>query len=516
MSAQTSVPILELRGITKRFGDTLANDGIDLSVDAGEIRAVVGENGAGKSTLMSILYGMYRPDSGEIFVGGVKRTFRSPVDAIAAGMGMVHQHFMLFPSMTVAENIVYGAEPTALGVFDHRAANDRVAQMSDRYGLEVDPRARVADLTVGVRQRVEILKMLHRGADILILDEPTSVLTPLERDALFRVIKLLADDGKTVLFITHKLPEVFALSDSITVLRDGRVQSSVSTSDATPETLARDIVGSDLGSAPRPEAAIPGYRVLDVEHLVVRDEFGRNVVDDVSLTVRRGEILGIAGAAGSGQRELVEAIAGDRRVHSGRIAMADTEMANAPVASKRKAGLSYIPGERDDVGLAVEASVTDNLLLGSESKPGFSPRGLIRPGKALAHAARLIEDYDIKVASQRQTPAQLSGGNRQKLVVARELHLAQRLIIAEEPTRGLDIRSTEFIRGKLLEQKSYAGILLVSADLGELLKLADRIIVMFEGRIAGELVAGSAGESEIGALMTGVASASAGGGAADD
>lgn len=505
MSAQAPDPILELRGITKRFGDTLANDGIDLSVGPGEIRAVVGENGSGKSTLMSILYGMYRPDSGDILVGGVRRTYRSPVDAIAAGMGMVHQHFMLFPSMTVAENIVYGAEPTARGMFDKRAANDGVAEMSERYGLEVDPRARVANLTVGVRQRVEILKMLHRGADILILDEPTSVLTPLERDALFRVIKLLAGDGKTVLFITHKLPEVFALSDSITVLRDGRVCSSVATSRANVETLARDIVGGDLTSAVRPEESNPGYRVLDVEHLVVRDEFGRTVVNDVSFIVRMGEILGVAGAAGSGQRELVEAIAGDRRVHSGRIAMADTQLANADVGDKRKAGLSYIPGERDDVGLATGASVTDNLLLGSEGKPAFSGRGLIRSGKALAHATALIEKYGIKAVSPRQTLAQLSGGNRQKLVVARELHLAQRLIIAEEPTRGLDVRSTEFIHGKLLDQKGYAGVVLVSADLGELLKLADRIIVMFEGRIVGELVARSTGEAELGALMTGVA-----------
>ena len=509
MSVASTDPILELRGITKRFGDTLANDSIDLTVNAGEIRAVVGENGAGKTTLMNILYGMYRPDAGDILVGGKMQTFRSPIEAIAAGMGMVHQHFMLFPSMTVAENIVYGAEPSRRSVFDQRAATEMVSEMSSRYRLAVDPGARVATLPVGVRQRVEILKVLHRGANILILDEPTSVLTPPERDALFQVIKLLAGDGKTVLFITHKLPEVFAISDRVTVLRDGRVRCTVPISEATTEMLTREIVGRDLGSPAQPAALNPGDNVLEVDRLEVRDEFGRSVVDDVSFTVRTGEIVGIAGAAGSGQRELIDAIAGERPVHSGRIVLAGDELENVVVGDKRKAGLSYIPGERDDVGLAMEASVTDNLLLGSERQPIFSRRGLIRLSNVVSHATSLIDEYDIKVSSPGQTPVELSGGNRQKLVVARELHAAHRVVIAEEPTRGVDIRSREFIHGKLLGQKTEAGVLLVSTDLGELLELADRIIVMFEGRVAGELVAGSTGEEEIGALMTGAASGTA-------
>ena len=500
-------PALELRGIVKRFPGVVANDRVDLAVEAGEIRALVGENGAGKTTLMRVAYGLYRPDAGEIRVHGQSRRWRSPVDAIRAGLGMVHQHFMLFPSLTAAENVVYGAEPGGWGLLDRRRAMARVAELAGRYGLEVDPGARVGDLPVGIRQRIEILKTLYRGGEILILDEPTAVLTPTERDALFAVLERLAARGRSVVFITHKLQEVLRLAHRATVLRDGRVAGTVEISRTTPEELSRLMVGREMG--PPVERPLPGVgeAMLEVEGLAVPGRSGLGSVRGVSFQVRAGEIVGLAGAAGNGQTEMVEAIVGLRPSTGGGIFLAGREITHLSVSRRRQAGVAYIPGDRDGVGLALGAAVAENLCMGMEGRAPLSRRGLLSPRAMRERADEAIADYGVKVTGPAQTVGQLSGGNRQKLVVARELARPSRLLIAEHPTRGADVISTEFIHRKLASYREAGGALfLVSADLGELRALSDRILVMFEGRIVGEVEEEGASEEELGLLMGGASS----------
>lgn len=495
---------VELRGITKRFPGVLANDHIDLSVEPGEIRALVGENGAGKTTLMRILYGLYQPDEGEIYVRGEKVVFHSPLDAIQAGLGMVHQQFMLFPSLTVAENVIYGAEPTRAGFVDNEAAITRVEALAGRYGLQVNPRAKVGRLPVGVRQRVEILKTLYRNAEILILDEPTAVLTPQERDTLFTILRGLAAQGKTIIFITHKLNEVMALSDNATVLRGGRVTGTLRTAATSLEEISRLMVGRDVLLQVEKGPPRPGEPVLEVENLTVSGEEGRPRVRGASFQVRRGEIVGIAGVAGNGQTELIEAITGLRPVRAGRIVVAGREVTCLPVAARREAGLAYVPEDRVERGTALDASVADNLIMGYQWHPRISRRALLRPSGIREHAARLIERFAIKVASQTEETAHLSGGNLQKLVIAREFSHQAPLLIAEQPTRGVDVGSIEFVHRQLVEYRDRGhGILLVSADLNEIMSLSDRILVMFEGEIVGELPAREATEEALGLLMAG-------------
>ncbi len=513
-AATSSVsPALELRGIVKRFPGVLANDHIDLSVERGEIRALLGENGAGKTTLMRVLYGLYPPDAGEIQLAGQTQHFRSPTDAIEAGLGMVHQHFMLFPSLTVAENIVYGREPRRWGFIDRRTAARQVAALAERYGLEVDPGARVADLSVGLRQRVEILKTLYRDAQVLILDEPTAVLTPQERQGLFRVLRELAGQGKTVIFITHKLQEVMEIADRATVLRNGRVEATVRIADSSPTELCRYMVGRDVLPDPIRTPKSAGDPVLTVADLVVLDNAGRRVVDGVSFEVRAGEIVGLAGVAGNGQSELVAAIAGLRSATAGRVMLSQQDANTTSIAARRRAGLAYIPEDRNRVGLALAASVADNLIMAdqrnSSRTPRLSKRGVLSRAGIERYATDLIERFDIKVASTREAVGNLSGGNRQKVVAARELAQEPIVLIAEQPTQGVDVGAAESIHRDLLAVRDAGrAVLLSSAESSEILSLCDRILVMFEGRIVGELSAEAVGadpaaEATLGLLAAG-------------
>ncbi len=493
---------LELRGITKRFPGVLANDHIDLAVRTGEILAVVGENGAGKTTLMSILYGLLAPDSGEILVRGEPVHLRNALDAIDHGLGMVHQAFKLFPTLTVAENVVFRSEPRRGAFLDRRRAEQVVAELATRHGLAVDPAAKVEDLPVGVLQRVEILKALYRNANVLILDEPTAVLTPQERDTLFSVLRSLRESGRTIVFITHKLNEVMAISDRVTVLRNGRVVTEMITSQTSPAEISRHMTGRDVDLERPHGAGAPGKTVLEVTGLTVTGEHGLTAVNDIGFTVAAGEIVGIAGVAGNGQSELIEAIVGLRTPDSGTIAIGGTDVTTAPVAVRREAGMTYIPEDRHRVGTASAGSLTANLLMGFQrqmSKGGWLDRPAIRE-----HTERLVRRFDIKAVDGAGAVSTLSGGNLQKVVVAREMsHDGARLLIAEQPTRGVDIGAIEFIHGRLIDFRDRGGaVLLVSAELWEIKALATRILVMFEGRLVGEYPPDTA-ESELGLAMTG-------------
>jgi ABC-type uncharacterized transport system ATPase subunit len=522
---------VSLRGIVKRFGAVTACDGVDLDVDAGEIVAVVGENGAGKSTLMHILHGEIAPDAGSIAIAGKEVRFGSPADAIAAGLGMVHQHFMLFPSLTVAENVVFGAEPRRgrfralrpFRLFDRASAHAAVRDLAGRYGLAVDPGARVAELSVGVRQRVEILRLLHRGARVLILDEPTAVLAPAERAGLFAVLGRLRAEGRAIVFITHKLEEVLAASDRAVVLRSGRVVAGARTADTTPEAmigmLAEAMMGGQgpAGPAPATDArpagkAQPDAALLEVADLHVEAR-GAERVRGVSLAVRPGEIVGIAGVAGNGQGPLVEALVGLRAAQRGAVRVRGQDVTAMPVAARRAAGLAYVPEDRQRTGLALGASVADNLVMGEHRQARKTPKARSRwllDRRALRQmAGRMVEEFAVRAGGLDQPAAALSGGNQQKLVLARELERARAsshgaVLVAEQPTRGVDMGAARAVHEALLRHRDAGhGVLLISADVGELLALADRVLVMYEGRILGALDRGQADEAAIGRLMAG-------------
>ena len=504
MAAPAALPALELRGITKRFPGVVANDEVNLTVRAGDIHAVVGENGAGKTTLMSILYGLFPPDEGEILVGGERVRFGSALDAIRAGMGMVHQAFRLFPTLSVADNVVYREEPTKGLLIDRAAAARKVAELSERYELAVDPHALVETQPVGVLQRVEILKALYREAQILILDEPTAVLTPQERDRLFTVVRRLRDAGCTVLFITHKLGEVMAVSDRVTVLRNGRSVADLVTSATSPEEITRHMTGRDVKLNRRVAPHQPGNPVLTVASLTVTGEHGRPAVEGAGFEVRAGEIVGIAGVAGNGQTELIEAIAGLREAAAGEVSLNGVDVTAAAVGERRRAGLAFVPEDRHRVGSSHQASLSDNLLLGHQRHPEIQRRGWFNLRRVREHAGRLIKTFDIKAGALRNAVSTLSGGNLQKVVVGREMSHNAPLLIAEQPTRGLDIAAIEYIHGRLASYRNEGGaVLLVSAELSEILALSTRILVMFDGRIAAELDPAAADEQEIGLYMTG-------------
>ncbi|MCP4404293.1 MAG: ABC transporter ATP-binding protein, partial [bacterium] len=490
--------------IVKRFPGVLANDRIDLAVEPGEIRALVGENGAGKTTLMRVLYGEYRPDAGSIAIHGQAQHFRSPHDAIRAGLGMVHQHFMLFPSLSVCENVIYGEEPTRRGFIDRQNAFQRVAALSQQHGLDVDPAAKVAHLPLGVRQRVEIVKILYRQADILILDEPTAVLTHQEQEGLFTILRGLAKQGKTIIFISHKLHEVMQLSERITVLRNGKVSGNLRTSETSPEEICRHMIGRDAIVHVEKTPVKTRESVLKLEHLCVQHENGRNVVDELSFQVQAGEIVGIAGVAGNGQTELIEAISGLRPVADGRIVLDGEEMTTHPVKKRREHGLAYIPEDRGKVGLALQADISENLLMGFQRQAEFSTKGLLRFERIRKYVGQLISQYRIKVSNVDDAVDKLSGGNLQKVVAAREFSQQSHLLIAEQPTRGLDIGSIEFIHQQLVKYRDAGhGVLLVSAELSEIMDLSDRILVMFKGRIVGDMPAAEADKERLGLLMAG-------------
>jgi general nucleoside transport system ATP-binding protein len=499
-----AIPELEAIGIVKRYGAVLANDHVDLSVDSGEIHAVMGENGAGKSTLMSILYGLQPPDEGRILLRGVEMRFGSALDAIAAGMGMVHQAFKLFASLTVWENIVFGAEPARTVFIDRGKARHEVAELAERHGLGVDPDAKVGALSVGVRQRVEILKALYRRARILILDEPTAVLTPQERDGLFAVMRRLAADGRTILFVTHKLNEVMAITDRVTVLRDAKVVARMKTRETTAGEIIRAMTGRNVDLQIERGAAAPGALMLEVEGLTIGSPGGRPLVDGAAFAVRAGEIVGLAGVAGNGQNELVEALVGLRRPDAGEVRIAGASVGEADVAGHRAAGLAYIPEDRVSVGAALGADAADNFAMGFQRDPPLSRSGWLDPGAMAARARALIDKFGVRIASEHAPASSLSGGNLQKMVVARELSHAAPVLVAEQPTRGVDIGATEFIHGQLVAERDKGhAVLLVSAELSEILALSDRILVMYEGRILADVPRAQANEEALGLLMAG-------------
>lgn len=494
---------LEMIDIVKRYPGVLANDHVELAVERGEIHAVMGENGAGKSTLMSILYGLQTPDEGYIRFKGSTVVLKSPLDAIAHGIGMVHQAFKLFESLTVWENVVYRREPRRGLFIDGARARAQVAELARRHGLPIDPRARVANLAVGVRQRLEILKALYRDAQVLILDEPTAVLTPAEVGTLFTVMKSLAAAGCTILLVTHKLNEVMAVTDRITVLRNGRVAERLVTVDTTPDAIVRAMTGQHVTLQRPKQPREPGAPKLEARGLIV-EQHGRRVVDDVSLTVCGGEIVGIAGVAGNGQSELIEALMGLTPIERGTVRIEGKDVTHGGVAAHRAAGVSYIAEDRARTASAATASATDNLAMGFHRAPPLARKGLLQPRAMRAWARGLIERFDIKIASTDTPVGTLSGGNLQKVVTARELAHDAAVLIAEQPTRGVDVGAIAFIHGELLKERERGhGILLVSAELSEILALADRILVMYEGRIVAEFARAAADEATLGLYMAG-------------
>lgn len=497
--------VIEMKGITKQFPGVLANDRVDFAACRGRIHALVGENGAGKTTLMSILYGLTRPDKGTIRIGGRPVSFGSAKDAINCGIGMVHQHFMLVPSYTVAENIILGQEPTRHRVFvDLKTARMQVEQISERYGLAVDPDARVRDLSVGVRQRVEILKLLYRGLDILILDEPTAVLTPQEAESLFMTVRALAADGKTIIFITHKLPEVLAVSDEVTVLRRGKVVGNVRTADVTMNDLATMMVGREISLTIEKTAADPRREVLELRGVTALDNRGIEALKDVSLRVRAGEITTIAGVEGNGQTELAEVIAGLRPLASGQVLMEGRDVSRLSPKKRREFGLGFIPEDRIKTGLALEATVEENLIMGRHYNEPFSHRGRLNFHYIRDYAVKLIRDYDIRTPGAQVRAKTLSGGNLQKTVVAREFSRSAMFYVVTQPTRGLDIGSLEFIHRRIVHMRDQgAGILLISTDLDEVFSISDRILVLYGGELTGEFTPDATSREEIGLYMTG-------------
>jgi simple sugar transport system ATP-binding protein len=496
-----------MHGIVKHFPGVLANDHVDLFVEKGEVRAIVGENGAGKTTLMRILYGLETPDAGTIRVKGREVVIASARAAIALGIGMVHQHFKLVPSFTVAQNVVLGVEPRRGIVYDEQAAQADVLALSERYGLAVDPERKILDASVGEQQRVEILRALHRKADILILDEPTAVLTDQETEELFAILRRLADDGLTILFISHKLREVLAISDNTTVMRDGHVVGTVQTAKTSDGELSEMMIGREtLGTELRHRKTVqPGEPVLQLDSLSVFDSRGILAVHGVDLTVRSGEIVGIAGVEGNGQVELAEAVTGLRKVADGSIRLDGREIQNQSVRAIREAGVAHIPADRHAMGVSVEALVWENLCCTRYYESEYSGRMALSFDSILSDAQSLVSEFDVRTPTLQCPARNLSGGNMQKLVVARELGADHsRLVVAAQPTRGIDIAGTEAIRCMLVDYASQgAGVLLISADLDEILAISDRVVVMYGGRLTDAGKVDASTREKIGRAMTG-------------
>jgi ABC-type uncharacterized transport system ATPase subunit len=503
LSQAVTAPALEMRGITKRYPGVLANDHIDLDVRPGEIHALLGENGAGKSTLMNILYGLASPDDGQILLDGQVVTIAGPSDAIARGISMVHQHFMLIPVLSVADNILLGEETMANPVFlNRKEAHRRIVELGARFGFEIDPEARVGRLSVGWQQRVEILKALYRDARILVLDEPTAVLTPQETKEIFAVLRRLAAEGHSIIFISHKLYEVLEIADRITVIRRGRVVGSRIPSETDEDDLAELMVGRDVQLVVDRGESHPAEPVLDVKGLNVKDDRGHEVVHDVSFEVRAGEILGIAGVAGNGQDELVGALTGLRRPSSGIVALRGRNITGLGPRELNEASVSHVPADRYRFGMIPSFPVADNLVLTDYYRKPYS-NGILRNDAAIREAAEaLIAQYDIRTPSATVAAGNLSGGNQQKMVVAREFSRPLELLVLDQPTRGLDVGSIEFIhRQTVAKRDAGTAILLVSAELDEVLELSDRIAVMYRGRIVAVMDARTANREEVGLLM---------------
>jgi simple sugar transport system ATP-binding protein len=491
--------------VTKVFPGVIANDHINLSVYEGEVLGLLGENGAGKSVLMSILYGLYQPTEGEIYIRGKKVDITEPKVAIEQGIGMVHQHFMLVPPFTVAENIILGSEPrTARGTLDIAKAAEEIKALSEKYDLEVDPYAKVEDISVGMAQRVEILKTMYRGAKVLILDEPTAVLTPQEIKGLFKIMRNLTDSGVPVIFISHKLKELMEICDRVTVIRRGKMIGDIKIEDATPQILASMMVGRDVVLEVEKGPPHPAQEVLDVEDLQAIDLNGLPVLNGVSFQVRSGEIVGVAGVAGNGQSELVEVITGLQKAEAGTVELNGEAITNHSAKDIIHRGIATIPEDRHHRGLILDFSIADNGVLGSHDEPPFA-RWVVRVFSAIReYADKLIEEFDVRTPNRDALVRNLSGGNQQKVIIAREIGRDPDLLIAAQPTRGVDVGAIEFIHKRIIEQRDHGkAVLLISNELDEVMGLSDRILVMFHGEVVGELAADEATEDELGLYMAG-------------
>jgi simple sugar transport system ATP-binding protein len=499
-------PVLELRNITKQFPGVLANDHINLSLGEGEILALLGENGAGKSTLMNILYGLYEPDEGEIFIRGQKVAIDGPADAIRQGIGMVHQHFMLIPVLTVTENVMLGDESTKtpIRILKRDEVAARILELSERHGLHVDPDVKVQNLSVGVRQRVEIIKVLYRNANILILDEPTAVLTPQEADELFSILRSLREQGVSIIFISHKLREVLDLADRVVVIRRGKVVGETRTEDANQARLAEMMVGRQVALTVEKGPAQVGEPVMNIENLYVMDDRLQMVVNGVNLDVHAGEVLGIAGVQGNGQTEFVAALTGLRQVRAGKVSIEGKDITNASPRAMVEAGVAHIPEDRQADGLVLRFPVADNFVINTYYKPPFAKGWRINRAAIDEQAERLIEDFDIRTPSAYVPVSNLSGGNQQKVIVAREFSRPIKLLIANQPTRGLDVGSIEYIHQQLINKRDAGvAVLLVSAELDEIMGLSDRIAVMFHGKITAVVNASEVSKEQVGLMMAG-------------
>jgi len=505
--------VLEARGITKQFPGVLANDHVDFDLREGEVHALLGENGAGKSTLMNILYGLYKPDSGEVTVNGAPLNLASPKDAIQHGVGMVHQHFMLIPVFSVTENIMLGAETdhraikneAALAKLDRKEVARKVKALSDQYGFEIDPNALIGDLPVGVQQRVEIVKALYRKASILILDEPTAVLTPQEAEDLFRIVRELTKRGVSIIFITHKLKEVLAVADRITVMRAGKVVGNAEPGTTSEHQLAAMMVGREVILTVDKTSAQPKEEILQVEKLHVRDQRDLETVRGVSFDVRAGEILGVAGVQGNGQTELAEALTGLRNIESGKISLAGLDLTGKPPRVFTETGLAHIPEDRQKHGLVLGYTIADNMILCDYYKAPFSLRNVIQQSAVDSNSRKLIKEYDVRTPSPYVAASKLSGGNQQKVIVARELSRPVKLVLANQPTRGLDVGSIEYIHKEIVSMRDRGvAVLLISAELDEIMALSDRIAVMYRGEIVTTVDAKSVTREQLGLWMAGV------------
>jgi ABC-type uncharacterized transport system ATPase subunit len=497
--------VIELRNITKTFGDTVANDDVSIKIEKGTIHAIVGENGAGKSTIMRIAYGFYTSDAGEILVDGERVNIRNPHDAIALGIGMVHQHFMLVDTMTVAENIILGAETGGAASLDLDKANEEILALSNHLRLGVNPRAFVEELSVGAQQRVELLKALYRNARLLILDEPTAVLTPQETVDFFNILRRMREQGKTIVIITHKLEEVLAISDDVTVMRDGKVVGNVKTSETTTKDLARMIVGRDVLLRVEKTNAIPGETVLNVQNLVVKNAHGE-AVDRVSFQVRAGEIVGIAGIEGNGQTELIEAVAGLTPPSnlSGSVEFFGEDITDLSARKRKELGIAHIPEDRHRRGLLLDSDLEENTILGVHYRPPVASGGFLNAGTIEARTKEIIRNFDVRPPNPQLNARALSGGNQQKLIIGREFELNPKLLLVSQPTRGVDIGAIEFIHRKLIALRDQGtAVLLVSAELEEVTALADRLLVVSKGKIVGEVDPKTTSNEEIGLMMTG-------------
>ncbi|MCL9969462.1 ABC transporter ATP-binding protein [Anoxybacillus kestanbolensis] len=496
--------VIEMLNIRKVFGNFVANDNITLQLKKGEIHALLGENGAGKSTLMNVLFGLYQPDGGEIRVKGKKVNIANPNVANDLGIGMVHQHFMLVDTFTVTENIILGSEPTKGGQIDIEKAEQEVRELSERYGLAVDPKAKIADISVGMQQRVEILKTLYRGADILIFDEPTAVLTPQEIQELIQIMKALVREGKSIILITHKLKEIMEVCDRVTVIRRGKGIGTLNVSETNPNELASLMVGREVHFKTEKQPSKVGKPVLEIENLVVKDSRGITAVDHLNLTVHAGEIVGIAGVDGNGQTELIEAITGLIKSESGSIRLNGKEIRNLTPRQITETGVGHIPQDRHKHGLVLDFPIGENMVLQTYYKEPYSKRGILNFKAIYDKARQLIQEFDVRTPDEYTKARALSGGNQQKAIIGREVDRDPDLLIAAQPTRGLDVGAIEFIHKRLIEQRDKGkAVLLVSFELDEIMNVSDRIAVIYEGKIVAIVDPKETTEQELGLLMAG-------------